>query len=234
LHKLRKTEWAMAGSRIFGKKAKVGPAPPGIYRDDPSRDDAESVSAMSLHSDIGASGVSDEDLLPPYTDNPVSESNHPDVDRTYQLDPKDQVLVHIDNKGSAEYRLSESLTSDPVLLEKFVRAQEYRAPKACISIQGWHNHTTQEKNKTKTEKVIDFDIKIDVTDTICRDTIVEGEPQKGWTTLQLANNDAKTYRGTIMKSKNKNLRADIEGNSHKPTLQEWCHLFCANGSKLKA
>jgi hypothetical protein len=51
-------------------KATVAPPPPSVYRDNPIIDDAASTSSAVLLDDI--EGYSDEELPPPYTDEPVA------------------------------------------------------------------------------------------------------------------------------------------------------------------
>lgn len=51
-------------------KATVVPPPPRVYRDNPIVDDAASTSSAVLLDNI--EGFSDEELPPPYTDEPVA------------------------------------------------------------------------------------------------------------------------------------------------------------------
>lgn len=232
---------AMPGSRIFGQKAKPAAPPAGVYHDDPDRDDSASVSAISLHSNVGTANAEEEDFLPPYVDDPESASSEAITGAQNLVSEEDfqasseKVIVRYDAKGSATVVLSKRLTSDPVALESFIKSQTKIHPAACIWLHGEHSQK-KGTDKNKKEKVIDFDIKIDVTNTIsCRaqDTPDEACAPE-WSYLHIADNLEKRYRGTLFKSVNNRTRPDVEGQALTPTLQEWCHLFCANGSKLKS
>ena len=235
----------MASSRIFGQKARPAPPPPGVYRDDPNRDDSASISAMSLHSNVGLADTEEDDLLPPYTDNPRSTDLGANVrpntlpQSDFQDYTGEEVIVRHDTKGSATVILSKLQTTDAAALESFVKAQVQVNPAAWIWLHGEHTQKNGTDKNKKKDKVIDFDIKIDVTDTISRRAQIMsgengeiGEPE--WSYLRIADNLEKRYRGSLFKSVNKRTRQDPEGQALVPTLQEWCHLFCANTSTLKS
>ena len=227
-------------SRVFGQQRPH----PGIYRDDPDRDDAASQSsAMSLHSNIDFD--ESNETPPPYSDEPISitaaasSTNllgeslpvNPEV-----LNPDGRLIKHCDKKGSTSTWLSPTLTNDPSLLQKFVNHQKRVTPEAYIQIRGEHYESKGQGKDKKKETKVDFDIKLNVSSTIkpgeARDQ--EGRTVVTESRIVTAGNDTKTYRGTVLKTTHKKKRPDLEGAPEKPTLEEWCHLFCASSSKLKS
>ena len=226
-------------TRVFGQQA----PPPGIYRDEPDRDDAASQSsAMSLHSNIDFD-ESDE-TPPPYSDEPTiittpsSSSNlledslavNPEI-----MNPEDRLIKHCDKKGSTSTWLSGTLTTDPRLLQQFVNHKKKVCPEAYITIRGEHYESKGQGKDKKKETKVDFDIKLDVTSTISPGEILDPNGRTAAESrIVTAGNHTKTYRGTVLQTLPKKSRADMEGAHEKPTLEEWCHLFCASSSKLKS
>ena len=221
--------------RVFGQQK---PAV-GVYRDEPDRDDAASQSsAMSLHEDVDFRRAEDEALPPPYSDDPDAA---PDSGAALVAGDEDSLPGNVEPgqfvqkqgaKGSAHTWLSTTHTSDPVLLQKFVNDRIYACPMPTITIHGEHTETRDDGKNKKKEKKVDFDIRLDVTNTISRRRTHSSEPM--WAEVSTVENAYKTYRGTISKSMDKRSRADTESAREKPSLEEWCHLFCASSSKLKS
>jgi len=210
------------------------------YRGDPDRDDAASISsAVPLREQIHT----EDDLdLPPYTDEEpqtqVQQARLPRPSELPTLDAKIVQFTHRDAKGSTNTRLSPTLTTDPVALQAYVEAESRDYPRASINVKGthWENERTGGNNNSKKKvQVVDFQFDIDVTDTISRTLSGPGpiESAEEWSELSLVDQGRKAYRGGRTKSRGNQSSADPEGGVQGPTLQEWCHLFCANGSKLK-
>lgn len=207
------------------------------YRDDPQRDDAVSTSsAVPLREQVR---LEDDLDLPPYTDEEshsrpqVARLPRPSELRT--LDEKIEEYTHNDAKGSLVTRLSPTLTADPVALQAYIEAESRECPRASIHVKGMHWESKRGNNGKKKVQVVDFEFDIDVTDTISKTMREPGRVLLAdeWTELSLMDPGRRTYRGGRIKSRGKLSAVDPEGGVRGPTLQEWCHLFCANGSKLK-
>ncbi|MCJ1377938.1 hypothetical protein MMC17_001034 [Xylographa soralifera] len=195
-------------------------------------DAASGSSAVLLH---------DHDILehdsepPPYTDTPSDVgfiSSTPPTD----LDREVEEYTHPDNNGSTHTRLSPTLTTDPIALEKYVRWSAKQAPKATIRVKGMHQERQRTNNNGAGKKVmvVDFDVDIDASDTISRNVNShQGIILEEWSKLELLDKQTKGYRGGIIKSRGKDLR-DVEARRGGQTLKEWCHLFCASTSMLKS
>ncbi|MCJ1387713.1 hypothetical protein MMC18_000556 [Xylographa bjoerkii] len=198
----------------------------------PDLDDAASASSAVL--------LRDHDFLehdsepPPYADTPGVGvvSLTPPID----LDREVEEYTHIDGKGSTHTRLSPTLTTDPIALEKYIRWSAKQAPKATIRVRGVH----QERKRTKANEagkkfmVVDFDVDIDASDTISRNVPgQQGITLEEWSKLELLDQQTKGYRGGRIKSRGQGLR-DVEARRGGQTLKEWSHLFCASPSMLKS
>jgi hypothetical protein len=229
-------------------KGKKSPTTPGVYRDDPDRDDAASMSSAVLLTEQEAlEGYNDDtadDDLPPYTDEGASVITEPRSEypithsrqRPRTLDATIKQWTHEDKKGSRYYRLSPSLTTDPVALQQYIEYECSVAPRCFIKIEGWHWEKTKGNNgKTKKERATDFDFKIDVSNTISRQNV---SPQQWlevpeWNSIFLVGGEEKCYRGGRTKSTKSSFKADVEATHGKESLELWCHMFCASSSKLK-
>ena len=223
-------------------------APPsGAYQDEPDRDDRTSMSsAISLSSVIAPS--EDTALLDepepdpsPYIGTPPSsvpeEPSHDEWPQPPQdLDPEIESWIHEDAKGSSYTRLSQTLSTDPFALKAYIEYQSSISPAAYIRIQGDHMETHGSGNNKKKQKKVDFDIKLDVTDTISRRSARLGRitnvPE--WSFFRIIDNDRKTYRGTRLKTVNKHAKPDLENARQTASLDEYCHLFCASSATMKS
>lgn len=220
------------------KQSKVNPPP--NYDFQFARDDAASTSsAISLRSNIGAEFADDEDHddhdLPTYSDATGIEEAEVPLLAPEDLDETVDSWTHEDRNGSCNYtRLSPTLTTDPIALKKYLEYEAKIYPTAYIRIRGQHTETRRNggNNNNKKEVVVDFDFRLDVTDTIARS---HGRHRVAeWSSWSIVDHDRKTYRGTRLKAVNKNFRADVEATHSKASLDEWCHLFCASSSLLKS
>lgn len=132
------------------------------------------------------------------------------------------------------YYLESSLDADPELLEKHVRAWAATPPRPFVCIKGYHQEQRSNKDgKREARHITDFDVKIELTPYFFPD----GRATRSNCELHTAENGEKTKRGTVFRQ-----RAKVEGNSgrielgmgEKPTLTQWCHMYCASHAGLKA
>ena len=181
---------------------------PGVYRDDPDRDDAASTSSAVALRDHAPFVEEDQedgyDEPPAYSDE--SDVLHTELDGNIRsgqsaprtLDAKIEEWTIEDKKGSTYTRLSSSLTTDPVALKEYILYQASVIPTAYIQIHGQHTESSPASQKEKKKQVVvDFCFKINVTDTIALSygSNHQGEvPEKA--TLQTLDNGLKAYRGT--------------------------------------
>ena len=221
-------------------KAAAGKARPGIYRDDPDRDDAASTSsAVPLQSDIGAD--EDEEFPPAYVEDadaaPIRVIPQPE-----NLDPKVEEWSHWSTfaywtpwkksvqRGSRYTRLSPTLTTDPEALRAYVEWRASQPPRAFIGVHGEHTETHDDGKKRTQETKVDFSVRFDVSETISAPI---GIGNADWTRLVMAGPEQKTHRGTRLRKRHPRFKADAEEGPLTASLEERCHIFCASNSALK-
>lgn len=131
------------------------------------------------------------------------------------------------------YHLDGDLDSDPELLEKHVRAWALVPPRPFVCIKGHHREQRSNRDgKRESKDIIDFDVKVELTPYF----FPNARASQSNSELRTAENSEKTKRGTIFRK-----RANVKGNSgrielgmaEKPSLTEWCHMYCASHSGLK-
>jgi hypothetical protein len=200
---------------------KTAPPPPA-YRDDPSLEDA-----VSLHTTQGDDDILDvlEGAPPAYTDSEGdAERAHPDLPaNNFHVDS-------VKNCKGVDIVFDPRFDSDPVYAEHMLRNWAKIRPAQMIHIVGTHTETTRNGKKEEKSTVTDFDIKMRLTEYIIDGN--SGIPVP----LRTAENNDKTYRGTVFKKRAKGANGStndsmLEGG--KPTLLEWCHLYCASHARMK-
>lgn len=137
-------------------------------------------------------------------------------------------------RGSTRVSLSSPVAADPKLLQSFVESEARRMPNPLVRLIGTHterrsgdrgtNETTADRG-IDSNTVRDFDLQISMADLLI----------PAWRTTRLAENLDKVYRGGRLKSvaTGYNTTDGFKGHS-TPSLQEWCHLFCASSAGLKS
>ncbi|RGP69621.1 hypothetical protein FSPOR_4726 [Fusarium sporotrichioides] len=121
--------------------------------------------------------------------------------------------------------------ADPGFLEEWVTMMSRYPPSPYIHIIGTHQETRRDKDgKSKREEVTDFRIMINMQNYLWPN-FVPGVFTH--TKLETAEPGQKTYRGTVLKKRQKGSKGDIEVGQHKPSLKEWCHRYCAKATGTK-
>jgi hypothetical protein len=212
-------------------------------------------SAMSLQEDMAPAAPSYEDgemiddsVPPPYTDDETapltaatpsipSTSSQPLPRAPDTLDDNVESWIHQNWKGSVYTRLSPTLTTDPVKLEEYLRWEATQIPRAYIRVQGYHTEQRRDHDgkSKRTERVEDFDFKVNVNDTFTNGPVQESRYNQPWRAVVPVENATKTYRGTRLKKRSDytSRSTGLEAAEEKPSLKEWCHLFCASSAPAK-
>ena len=204
-------------------KPKPGTSDLPPYRDDPSLEDA-----VSLHTTRG----DEEDLPefspeqtvavpPPYTDSEVEEpiiveNEFADEPEGIISRPKDGRLIvsHPVYDRNAEYLYSS------------IQGWSKVPPAIHVRILGTHSQSVKKGDKTETQKITDFDMKLRLTEYL----LTHGT-QSAWRDIVTVDNHTKTFRGTVFKTKQKKQSDEVEHTI--PSLQEWCEDYCENKATLK-
>ncbi|CBX91024.1 hypothetical protein LEMA_P060580.1 [Plenodomus lingam JN3] len=141
------------------------------------------------------------------------------------------------------------LDTDPVLLEKTIRANAQIPPVQYIHILGTHRETTTTNNNTsnrrnKTESsttstdVTDFRLVLNITPYLHPNfNSADISPMR----LSTIDNNTRAFRGGITQTRGptSHTPTDLESSSAappapKPSLTEWTHRYCASGARLRS
>lgn len=210
------------------------PRQPSGYRDD---DAASTSSAVPLQDQ----GYANE-APPAYTDRPKSVGgNAPrraleDDEEEFRLDLESQERArilkdvnwtpstHEDAKGSTTTYISEMLSSDPAVCQAFIEVKAQVAVRPVVRLVGSHTETRRRDKKDETTRVTDFDISVPLGGLLAHE----------WARTKIVENAQKAYRGGIFKQVDPRMKAHAEAAATVPSLQEWCHRFCASGASAKS
>jgi hypothetical protein len=236
----------------MGKPPSPGPRP---YSDDPD--------AVSLHTTVGEPSYADavdEDvldagdaLLPSYDDavtEGLSNTPAPSAPVGAAIQNEEEFLLGITSVEShfafTSKRAFQKRTTignevvyvqvprsdaDPQFLENWVRFMAKYPPSPYIHITGTHSESKRDNDgKTKREQVTDFRIMINLQNYLWPNFEFQNYNSTKLTTVEPGQ---KTYRGTVLKKRQKGAKGDLEVGHYKPSLKEWCHRYCAKATGTK-
>jgi hypothetical protein len=205
----------------------TSPTPPGMR---PAED------AVSLHStpedlyqDDDAPELDDSEELPPL----YSERDETQRDHMLPAARPGNLLDHHyeEPEHGAKWYIHRALDSDPKFLEAHVNYWATTPPRPSVRIQGTHTQDVHNNGKKEKKTVVDFDVRVELTPYLYSDAA----RQASWHELRTVDNGEKAKRGTIFKHRAPGANQNIEvGGDAKPTVAEWCHLYCASQAGLKA
>lgn len=172
--------------------------------------------------DASASHSASAPLLPPATLPPFHASS--DEPQPFRRDE------------TVSYYLDARLDRDPERLEAAVRQWAAVPPRPYVRIHGYHRERRRDHDgKRRNNNVTDFDIKVELTPYLFANVAT----RQAWTEINTVDNEEKAKRGTSLRKRAAGSRKGrgsgrIElGALDKPTLTEWCHMFCASHAGLK-
>ncbi|KAH8652715.1 hypothetical protein BGZ60DRAFT_387661 [Tricladium varicosporioides] len=214
-------------------KKDLHPHTPGVYRDEPDRDDAASMSSAVLLGDIDS--FPDEEL-PAYEDHPSSSSSAvprpvasagEDLSLSEFYYPPDLPFsTHGMNKEEFRTRFPNFSTSASQL-EAMIQQQAKAPPPYFVHIHGSHTETRRNNNKETKDKVVDFDFSINLTEYI----VPPGQFTRNTPPpIELLPDNVRGFRGAIFPSLNPNV-ADVEAQE---ALTSWCQRYVADKAKIKS
>ncbi|KAK9413971.1 hypothetical protein SUNI508_11423 [Seiridium unicorne] len=211
-----------------------------------AKSDGPAADAVSLHTNPGDNegflpyhdedapelNVDALDELPPvYSDALASSSSAapPVAIPTHPQSSQYSTYLKDANTG-AEFYIDSRLESPPEL-EKHIRFLATKPPRPYIKIIGTHQASKKKSDgKTENVTVTDFYVSIELTPYLYSNA----QYGKSWTQLRTADNGENVRRGTVLKKRAPGSKQDLEvGGGPKPTLEEWCHRFCASHAGLK-
>ena len=129
-----------------------------------------------------------------------------------------------DAKGSTTTYISETLSSDPAVCQAFIETRIHVPIQPFVRLVGTHTETRRRDKKDETTRVTDFDVSVSLEALLAKD----------WTRTRIVENSQKAYRGGIRKQLDPRVKAHPEAAATTPSLQEWCHRFCASSASAKS
>ncbi|KAL8725264.1 MAG: hypothetical protein Q9166_007466 [cf. Caloplaca sp. 2 TL-2023] len=131
---------------------------------------------------------------------------------------------HENAKGSTTTYISKTLSSDPALCQAFIELEAQEPIRPVVRLIGTHVETRRRNKKDETKRVTDFDISVPLGRLFARE----------WARTKIVENSQKAYRGGIRKQVDPRTKAHPEAAATAPSLQEWCHRFCASSASAKS
>lgn len=188
--------------------------PPEPYRDDPPAPDA----AVPLEGYDDAPPSYSELPAEPLPTNPLAPRRSPPR-------PAKRIISGQGATGNERF-MDARLDSDPGYLVEWMEYLSESPPRAFMRIEGTHTESRTQDSKTKTEEVVDFELKVEMTAFLYGD-IKNG---KSWRSLRTVRDEEVARRGTSLRT-----RARGEGGPEVGggSLVEWAHRYCASSSTLK-
>ena len=110
-------------------------------------------------------------------------------------------------------------------------------PRPQLRIVGTHRETQRKSDgKSETNTVTDFDLTIEMAPYLYADA----QHRRSWAHLRSVDDDEKTHRGTLFARRGDGPPSQYDAEAGRwllradaPSLQEWCHRFCASHAGLK-
>ncbi|KAH6623201.1 hypothetical protein F5144DRAFT_497977 [Chaetomium tenue] len=174
-----------------------------------------------LYSDIEPDTTANAPLLPI-----IHNSSYVVVD----LEDNRTSFHKVDANTGAEFLIHPSLDQDPSILERQIRKSATKPPRPSVRVLGTHKQTVEEKGKSETKTITDFDVSVELTPYLFSDA-ARGT---SWAELRTVENTERTRRGTTLRKRAPGVKRDLEVSDSKPTLAEWCHRYCASHAGIKS
>ncbi|KAK5993923.1 hypothetical protein PT974_07361 [Cladobotryum mycophilum] len=138
-----------------------------------------------------------------------------------------------DARSDIVYYINEDLETDPSFLENTLNTLSKMPPRPFAVIRGTHTETRRNNDDDREEnrQVVDFDLEIEMTHLLFTDI---HNPQHGaWREIKTVGNFEKVKRGTVFATRAPGFGGSGTAESGEPSVQEWCHRFCASSAGLK-
>ncbi|KAG0650000.1 hypothetical protein D0Z07_3938 [Hyphodiscus hymeniophilus] len=211
------------------------PHQPGVYRDDPDRDDAASTSSAVLLGDID---YPDEEL-PSYTDEPNAFTTPiPGGQFPTAPDPTGPLMTwycpapalpfstHDSDSTEIRTRFPDYSTNAKTLYDMICEQASY-PPLYFVELNGTHTETVRNGKKETKNKVTDFVIRINITHLLTRGIGIGSE------TVELLPDNKRGYRGTRIPVFTPTVGiSDVENMPEE--LRSWCESYVENPAGVKS
>ncbi|EGX97255.1 hypothetical protein CCM_01915 [Cordyceps militaris CM01] len=136
------------------------------------------------------------------------------------------------DKSGKTYFLDRRLDTDPVFLQQQLEILAENPPRPLCNVRGTHTATRRRDDKEEQHTVVDFDVEIELTGLLYTDA----RTGSSWRQLTTVGNFEKVRRGTILAKRAPGFGGSggQTAESGTPTVEEWCHRYCASSAGLKS
>ncbi|KAJ6779739.1 hypothetical protein PWT90_02082 [Aphanocladium album] len=140
------------------------------------------------------------------------------------------------DKSGKTYFIDGRLDTDPGFLQRQLEILAESPPRPLCHVRGTHTETRRRDNNDKEEQetVVDFDVEVELTAVL----YTNARTGESWKRLTTVGNLEKVRRGTVLAKRAPGFGGSSGGGqaaeSGTPTVEEWCHRYCASAAGLKS
>ncbi|ROW07743.1 hypothetical protein VMCG_03459 [Cytospora schulzeri] len=218
--------------------------------------------AMPLHTQPGQSSyrsapdlalpVENDDLPPVYDD--VAEAsgstdlnapllpNYPSSSPPGLPDDRPDLygLKPFNREASLVRYLDHRLDNDPDFFASRIRQLAALPPRPFVRVHGSHRERHRASNgKDENRSITDFDVWVELTPQQWVDGAAAAAARLAWNEVHTVENGDRALRGTVFRHRAPGRAGRGTGNielgmvAEKPSLTQWCHMYCASHAGLK-
>lgn len=200
----------------------------------PSNYDYDDVPDLPSYSDSEVAAAVPKTTPLPSEDPPRDEYTvvQPPVHTGWRVNGRHNGPVNI---KETTIRMDERLNNPEAHFQYITNYLSAVPPKPAVRTQGWHYETLHRKEKKETERVVDFDITLYLTDYLPSAKYVDGQmaAQELWRPHVAFDGD-RVHRGSWRKTRAQGYKPDVEaGSEPRKDLLYWCKDYCESKAKLK-
>lgn len=171
-------------------------------------------------------GDQDDDFPPMYSDHDAAVG----VPNPLLPPAAPKLLIEpLKEDANAAYYLDGRLDNDPEFLQQQVKLLALIPPRPFVRLRGVHRETAKKDGKSEHSERVDFDVHIELTSLLYTDI----QRQQAWRSLQTVSDFDKVRRGTVFATRAPGFGGSGIPSAATPTVQEWCHRYCASHAGLK-
>lgn len=136
------------------------------------------------------------------------------------------------DKSGKTYFLDSRLDTNPVFLQQQLAILAESPPRPLCHVRGTHTETRRRNDKEEQETIVDFDVEVELTGLLYTNPVTGDS----WRTLTTVGNFEKVRRGTVLARRAPGFGGSggQAAESGTPTVEEWCHRYCASSAGLKS
>ncbi|OAA67785.1 hypothetical protein LEL_10408 [Akanthomyces lecanii RCEF 1005] len=136
------------------------------------------------------------------------------------------------DKSGKTYFLDSWLDTNPVFLQRQLTILAESPPRPLCHVRGTHTETRRRDDKEEQVTFVDFDVEVELTGLLYTNPLTGDS----WRQLTTVGNFEKVRRGTVLARRAPGFGGSggQAAESGTPTVEEWCHRYCASSAGLKS